>query len=147
MLPPLLSRLLPAAFLPCLVARRCRAAHTHPTHTHANAKQALNESQPPGAPLGVGLKVLLVGLTGTGKSELANALLDRPAAARTSPFREATRGVRVLRGSASGVELAVIDTPGLHAASDSALSNRGTLRSIARAYKRHKPDFVLYVDR
>jgi hypothetical protein len=43
--------------------------------------------------------------------------------------------------------LTVIDTPGLHASADAALSNRGTLRAAARAYKRHKPDFVLYVDR
>lgn len=54
--------------------------------------QALNESQAPDAPLGVGVKLLVVGLTGTGKSELINALLERPAA-RTSAFRESTKGV------------------------------------------------------
>ncbi|KAI8472281.1 MAG: hypothetical protein J3K34DRAFT_519900 [Monoraphidium minutum] len=107
---------------------------------------ALNEQEGPDSRLGIGVKLLLVGLTGTGKSELANTLLGRPAA-RTSAFRETTKSVRVLRGDVRGIGLTIIDTPGLHASSDAALANRGALRAAARAYKRHKPDFVIYVDR
>jgi hypothetical protein len=57
------------------------------------------------------------------------------------------RQVRVLRGEVRGIALTCIDTPGLHASSDAALANRAALRAAARAYKKHKPDFVLYVDR
>jgi hypothetical protein len=53
----------------------------------------------------------------------------------------------VVKGDVRGIGLTIIDTPGLHASSDMALSNRGILRSIGRAYKKHKPDFVIYVDR
>ncbi|KIY94001.1 Translocase of chloroplast 90 [Monoraphidium neglectum] len=107
---------------------------------------ALNEAQDPDSRLGIGIKLLLVGLTGTGKSELANTLLERPAI-RTNAFREATKKIRVVKGDVRGIGLTIIDTPGLHASSDMALSNRGILRSIGRAYKKHKPDFVIYVDR
>lgn len=55
--------------------------------------------------------------------------------------------MRTLRGEADGIGLTIIDTPGLHASSDAALANRGALRAAARAYKRQKPDFVIYVDR
>jgi len=55
--------------------------------------------------------------------------------------------IRVVKGEVRGIAVTAIDTPGLHAASDSALANRGTLRAVARAYKKHKPDFVIYVDR
>lgn len=185
----------------------------------APSPQSRDAHEPGDAPLGVGVKLLVVGLTGTGKSELINCLLERPAS-RTSAFRESTKGVsgapwgwgsgavaawtyvgprnshapgvplrgarsvglcrpealslagprarlreaadlerspptprtrchqvRVLRGDVRGISLTCIDTPGLHASSDAALANKGLLRSIARAYKKHKPDFVLYVDR
>lgn len=63
------------------------------------------------------------------------------------PASSPTPQIRVLRGDVRGISLTCIDTPGLHAASDAALANRGLLRSVARAYKKHKPDFVIYVDR
>ena len=41
---------------------------------------------------------------GTGKSELINALLERPAA-RTSAFTEATKSIKVIRGSYHGIQV------------------------------------------
>ncbi len=43
-------------------------------------------------------------LAGTGKSELINAMLERPAA-RTSAFSDATRRVRVVRGNYHGIRV------------------------------------------
>lgn len=61
--------------------------------------------------------------------------------------RPATRRVRVHRGRVRGLDLCIIDTPGLVASADAAACNTRTLRSIKGAYKRHSPQFVLYVDR
>ncbi len=46
-----------------------------------------------------------------------------------------------------GVDMTFIDTPGLHASNDQQLTNLALLRRIKGAYKRHKPNFVFYVDR
>lgn len=89
---------------------------------------------------------MLIGLTGTGKSELINRMLERPAAA-TSPFARGTRRVRTIKARVHGVEFTFIDTPGLHASSADALKNAALLSSIRRAYMWHKPDTVWYVDR
>jgi hypothetical protein len=43
-------------------------------------------------------------LTGTGKSELINSILGRPAA-RTSAFRDSTKSVKVVRGSVHGIQV------------------------------------------
>ncbi|GIL74794.1 hypothetical protein Vretifemale_4702 [Volvox reticuliferus] len=110
--------------------------------------RALDASEPPHSLIsGLRLKVMVLGMTGTGKSELINSLLDRPAAARTSPFREATRRVRIIRGAHNGIPITFIDTPGLHAAAARTAENKAILRSIRAAYKWHKPDYVFYVDR
>jgi hypothetical protein len=76
-----------------------------------------------------------------------HAKLKTAATKTPSPAPPLPPKVRVLRGDVRGIGLTCIDTPGLHASSDSALANRGVLRAVARAYKKHKPDFVLYVDR
>ncbi|GLI69475.1 hypothetical protein VaNZ11_014107 [Volvox africanus] len=110
--------------------------------------RALDASEPPHSLIsGLRIKIMVLGMTGTGKSELINSLLDRPAAARTSPFREATRRVRVVRGAHNGIPITFIDTPGLHAAAARTAENKAILRSVRAAYRWHKPDYVFYVDR
>jgi len=108
----------------------------------------LERSEPRGSPAGVPrVTLLLIGMTGTGKTELANALLDRPAA-RAGPFPGGgTRRLRVLKGRTCGIDLTLIDTPGLEASSDARKANAATLRAAAGALRRRKPDFVVYVDR
>lgn len=43
-------------------------------------------------------------MTGTGKSELINSLLERPAA-KTNAFGESTKRVRVVRGTVNGIQV------------------------------------------
>jgi hypothetical protein len=40
-----------------------------------------------------------------------------------------------------------IDTPGLHASADAQSANRSLLKGIKAAWKKHKPNFLIYVDR
>lgn len=40
-----------------------------------------------------------------------------------------------------------IDTPGLHASADAQSANRSLLKGIKAAWKKHKPNFLVYVDR
>ncbi|PNW70794.1 hypothetical protein CHLRE_17g734300v5 [Chlamydomonas reinhardtii] len=96
---------------------------------------------------GLRVKILVLGMTGTGKTELINSLLNRPAGSRTNAFREATRRVRVVRGDHNGIPLTFIDTPGLHASASRTADNRAILRAVRAAYRWHKPDYVFYVDR
>ncbi|WIA36062.1 hypothetical protein OEZ86_007418 [Tetradesmus obliquus] len=105
-----------------------------------------NEREAPDSSLGINLRIMVVGMTGTGKSELINSLMGRPVLS-TSAFRDSTRRVRVVKGNVAGVSLTAIDTPGLLASSDAQSANRSTLKAIKRAYQSRKPHFVLYVDR
>ncbi|PNW70141.1 hypothetical protein CHLRE_17g707500v5 [Chlamydomonas reinhardtii] len=119
------------------------------------------------AGLGFTVKIMLIGVQGSGKTQLAHALLGAgdgaataPPAASTSasappqpafpavhPFQGATKGVSVLRGSAHGIGLVFVDTPGLSLAPGGAARNSQVLQQIRRAYHCHKPDLLVYVDR
>jgi hypothetical protein len=48
---------------------------------------------------------------------------------------------------AAGMAITAIDTPGLHASADAQSANRSLLRGIKAAWKKHKPNFLIYVDR
>ena len=105
-----------------------------------------DSSDTPDSRLNIKIKVLVIGMTGTGKSEFINAMLERPAS-RTNAFRDSTKGVRVIRGRYKGVQMEFIDTPGLHASNTMHNANKQLLRKIKAAYSWHKPNYVLYVDR
>lgn len=47
----------------------------------------------------------------------------------------------------SGMAVTAIDTPGLHASADAQSANRSLLKAIKGAWKKHKPNFLVYVDR
>jgi hypothetical protein len=47
----------------------------------------------------------------------------------------------------AGMAVTAIDTPGLHASADAQSANRSLLKSIKAAWKKHKPNFLIYVDR
>ncbi|KAG2450728.1 hypothetical protein HYH02_004566 [Chlamydomonas schloesseri] len=157
----------------------------------AKLQQQQQQQDGPGAPapgagpagLGFTVKIMLIGVQGSGKTQLAHALLGAgdaaaaapPATSSTStsapaqphaqppqqkdgkaqplpfpavhPFDGATHGVTVLTGSAHGIGLAFIDTPGLSLAPGGAARNAQVLQQIRRAYHRHKPDLLVYVDR
>ncbi|GIL76388.1 hypothetical protein Vretifemale_5983, partial [Volvox reticuliferus] len=100
-------------------------------------------------PLGFTVKIMLIGLQGSGKTQLAHALLGPVGRPHTAvhPFTGATHRVTVMRGSAHGIGLAFIDTPGLSLAPGGAARNCQVLQQIRRAYHAHRPDLLVYVDR
>ncbi|KAF5834447.1 hypothetical protein DUNSADRAFT_8909 [Dunaliella salina] len=102
--------------------------------------------EPADSKLNLKIKVLLIGMTGTGKSELINSLLERPAA-KTNAFTEATKCISVRKGRMHGIQFEFIDTPGLQAAANKQAENRALLKGIRAAYRWHKPNYVLWVDR
>ncbi len=51
--------------------------------------------------------------TGTGKSELINSLLERPAA-RTNAFSESTKRVRVVKGYVHGIQVRAMTHTNTH---------------------------------
>ena len=46
-----------------------------------------------------------------------------------------------------GIELVLVDTPGLTASASGAALNASALLKIRSAYRKHKPDLVLFADR
>lgn len=50
-------------------------------------------------------------------------------------------------GRVCGVDLTLIDTPGLLPAGPEHRANAAAVRAVAAAYRGHKPDLVVYVDR
>lgn len=109
--------------------------------------------QGPDAPLDLNLKILVIGLRGTGKTQLIYSLLGDSSNSSSSssgspePFAGGTKRVEVHQGRFLGVGLTLVDTPGLTASAAGAAANASILRSIKAAFNKHQPDLVLYVDR
>lgn len=146
--------------------------------------------QGPTSLLDLDVKILLIGLAGTGKTQLIHSLLREPPSAANGhsasassndttssgssrapaseassssskasnsigsssgvgvdAFAGATKKVEVVTGSVMGIQLTMIDTPGMHASAAGFKANIAVLRAIKAAYKQHKPDLVIYVDR
>jgi GTPase SAR1 family protein len=149
--------------------------------------------------LGLNVKILLIGLSGAGKTQLIHSLLSADSNELSPPsgataaaggggggaggasssssnnhhqqqqqqqlmqnrsssrkerglrvvdaFDGSTKRVEVSRGSVLGCDLTLIDTPGLHASASGYGRNQQVLQAIKGAYKKHKPDLVVYVDR
>lgn len=55
--------------------------------------------------------------------------------------------VTVVEGGAFGLQLKLIDTPGLHPASGSQRRNEKILKKVNKARTKHKPDLVIYCER
>lgn len=52
-----------------------------------------------------------------------------------------------MSGMMHGIDMQMIDTPGLSASASGTATNAAVLLQIRKAFKRHKPDLVVYVDR
>jgi len=117
--------------------------------------------QGPDSPLDLDIKILVIGLRGTGKTQLIHSLLGMSSSSSGSngssssssssvplePFAGGTHRVEVHKGRFLGVGLTLVDTPGLTASAAGAAANASILRGIKAAFKKHSPDLVLYVDR
>ncbi|KAG8067216.1 hypothetical protein GUJ93_ZPchr0005g15955 [Zizania palustris] len=90
--------------------------------------------------------ILVLGKTGVGKSATINSIFGEEKS-KTDAFSSATNSVREIVGNVDGVQIRIIDTPGLLPNVMDQGSNRKILASIKKYTKRCPPDIVLYVDR
>lgn len=94
-------------------------------------------------PLDFGCTIMVLGLQGTGKTATIHSLLGRP---QPVGYRETSK-VEIIRGDVAGIPLTFIDTPGLEPSAGAIGSNLRRLHAAKRAFNRHKPQAVLYLDR
>lgn len=104
------------------------------------------EAAHPDQPLPFACTVMVIGMTGVGKSATINSVLSEEAAP-TNAFEPATKGIRVINGTVAGVRVKFIDTPGLQPSAVNTGSNQRLLNQMHGAFKKHKPDIMLYMDR
>jgi hypothetical protein len=96
-----------------------------------------------GEPLDFSCTVLVLGMSGVGKTSTLHSLLGIDPLSGYHP----TEGVQILRGEISGIGVKFIDTPGLQSGPSSLAENLKILHAAKRAFNRHKPDAILYMDR
>jgi hypothetical protein len=96
-----------------------------------------------GVDLDFSTTVLVLGMAGVGKTATLSNLLGIDPLSGYHP----TEGVQVLRGQVSGIGVTFIDTPGLQPGPSSQSSNLKILHAAKKAFNKHKPHAVLYMDR
>lgn len=96
--------------------------------------------------LSFSVNILVLGKIGVGKSATINSIFGEEKAS-IHAFEPATSAVKEITGIVDGVELRVIDTPGLKSSAMEQGANRKVLASIKNFIKKCPPDIVLYVDR
>lgn len=107
--------------------------------------EALEEADPEGD-LDFKCTVMLLGMSGVGKSATINSLLGEGVVG-CNAFEAETKRVRVVTGNVKGVQMRFIDTPGLTPSASMTGKNQRILSQAKAAWKRYKPDIVLYLDR
>ncbi|XP_068662124.1 translocase of chloroplast 101, chloroplastic-like [Aristolochia californica] len=124
-----------------------RGRHTNRAFSLESAKKAAAQLESAGKDdLDFSFNVLILGKTGVGKSATINSIFGEEKT-RISAFEPTTTGVKEITGVVDGVNVRVVDTPGLKSSVMDQGSNRKILSSIKKFTKKFPPDIVLYVDR
>ncbi|KAL6564202.1 hypothetical protein OROMI_015652 [Orobanche minor] len=92
------------------------------------------------------VNMLVLGKSGVGKSATINSVLGEEKAP-IDAFETGTAYVKEISGFVDGVEVRVVDTPGLRSSMMEQGVNRRILSSVKKFTKKTPPDVVLYVDR
>ena len=111
-----------------------------------NTAQNLEETSPDQS-LAFTCTVMVIGMSGVGKSATINSLLQKDNAAPTNAYKLGTTSVREVVGDICGVKVRFIDTPGLQPGAGLTGRNARLLNKMHSAFKKYKPDIILYMDR
>ncbi|KAK1324344.1 hypothetical protein QJS10_CPA01g00416 [Acorus calamus] len=90
--------------------------------------------------------IMIIGKTGVGKTATINSIFDE-VKFRTDAFQAGTTKVQDIVGTVQGINVRVIDTPGLSSAYSDQRKNEKILHSVKRFINKTPPDIVLYLDR
>jgi Toc86/159 family protein import component len=96
-------------------------------------------------PLDFSCTIMLLGKAGVGKSSTINSLFNK-SSVPVHTFGPGTRSVQAVSGVIQGINVKIIDTPGLSTSSSDAQKNEKILHSVKRFVKNNPPDIVLYFD-
>ncbi|KAG9132143.1 hypothetical protein Leryth_022620 [Lithospermum erythrorhizon] len=114
---------------------------------YESAKRAAMELEADGKnDLNLSMNVLVIGKTGVGKSATINSIFAEKKAT-VNAFEPTTTHVKEIIGTVNGVDIRVLDTPGLRSSLAEQSLNRKRLLSIKKFIRKYPPDVVLYVDR
>lgn len=114
-----------------------------PRDSEGTAQADAERAEVLGEPLDFSCTVLVLGMAGVGKTATLHNLLGSEPLSGYHP----TDSVQILRGEVAGIPVTFIDTPGLQAGPAATAANLRKLHAAKRAWNRHKPHAVLWVDR
>ncbi|KAL0912619.1 hypothetical protein M5K25_018603 [Dendrobium thyrsiflorum] len=97
-------------------------------------------------PLNFTCTIMVIGKTGVGKSATINSIFDH-VKVRTDAFQLSTKKFQDVVGTVQGIQVRVIDTPGLSSCPSDQRRNEKILNSIKSFISKTPPDIVLYFDR
>ncbi|KAF3322094.1 translocase of chloroplast 120 [Carex littledalei] len=97
-------------------------------------------------PLDFSCTIMLLGKAGVGKSSTINSLFNE-SLVPVHTFGPGTCSVQEISGVIQGINVKIIDTPGLSTSSSDTQKNEKILHSVKKFVKNNPPDIVLYFDR